>query len=83
MDKQEVVHILRERESACVYAHVALVIQYAKHMVPYYVVIWVLSCSAVLFFILSHKWHNFQKEFIVHKMCVDFPYNFYLKPLSS
>ena len=41
MDKQEVVHILREREreSACVYAHVALVIQYAKHMVPYYVVI--------------------------------------------
>jgi hypothetical protein len=37
--------------------------------VQYYIVICGLS-GCTLFFALSHKWHNFQKIFIEHKMCV-------------
>ena len=46
---------------------VAVVIQHAKLMGPYYIVICGLSGSAI-FFTLYHKWRNFWKKGMEHKM---------------
>ena len=60
---------------ACAYVYVALLIQHATHM-HHTVMSFVAHQSLPHFSTLSHKWCNFQKQVIKHKMCFDFLYNF-------
>jgi hypothetical protein len=53
--------------SMCV-CSLALANRQAKHIIP--IILSSVACLAVMFFHVSHKWHNFQRKFIEHKMCV-------------
>jgi len=65
VEKQNALHIL----SVCVCVSVALVIQQAIRMRR--IIFSFVACPAIQYFsALSHKWHDFRRNVIEHKMCL-------------